>query len=247
MNFYENCGIAQQFMDFLETENGRVQKQILQEAIFKYLPNQPQGAALDAACGNGWLASALTNRFARVEAFDSSEPLISRARLAFPKINFLVADACSALPYPNSAFDCSVLNMASHDLENQPAAFANLYRTLKPGGKLIITLANPYYAYPVGVWKRGWLRALLFKKAVLKLRPYHFFSRSKNRSFRWNGKLMSRFYPLSEQINNLLQCGFQLTAYEDLASPQDSETFNAAYQLHRFPTLLLLTFKKTAE
>ncbi len=247
MNFYEDKETAQQFIEFLESPNGVIQKQILLETLEPHLPRATNSKILDAACGTGWLAGKLSKTYPSLEAFDSSSALIDHARKEFPNINFQILDAGNTLPYADNTFDTVVLSMASHDLENQPKSFANLFRILKPEGTLIVTLANPYYSFPVGMWKRGIFRALLGKKPRLKLRPYNFFRNLQDRAFRWNSRLTSRFYPLSEQINNLLGAGFALTHMEDLVSRTDSPAFNATYQLHRFPTILLLKFKKPLE
>lgn len=244
MNFYQDKETAEEFITFLESENGVIQKTILLETLSKHLPENPNSAILDAACGNGWLAGKLSIRYSSVEAFDSSSTLIDNAKKQFPNINFQVLDAGSPLPYAENMFDTVILNMASHDLADQPTSFANLYTCLKPGGTFLMTLANPYYSFPVGVWKRGVWRALLGKKPLLKLRPYHFFKNLHNRAFKWNNKLTSRFYPLSEQVNNLLAAGFILRSMQDLESNVDSETFNAHYQLYRFPIIVLFVLKK---
>lgn len=244
MNFYEDKETAEQFIEFLESANGAIQKQILLEALTPHLPTNADNKILDAACGTGWLAGELSSKYHVMEAFDSSETLINNAKQKFPNINFQVLDAGGTLPYQDNIFNVVILNMASHDLSDQPKSFANLFRILKPAGTLLVTLANPYYSFPVGVWKRGLLRRLLDKKPLLKLRPYNFFKNLQDRAFKWNHKLTSRFYPLSEQINNLLEARFVLTHMEDLESKTDSETFNATYQLYRFPTILLLKLKK---
>ena len=63
-----------------------------------------------------------------------------------------------------------------------------------------MTIANPYYAYPVGVWKRGLWGRLLFKKPSLKVRPYNLMEKD----FTWGKNLKPHFYKLSDQINNAL-------------------------------------------
>ena len=247
MNFYEDKETAEQFIEFLESPNGAIQKQILLETLEPHLPKDTNSKILDAACGTGWLAGELSKTYPSIQAFDSSSTLIKHAQKEFPHVNFQVLDAGRELPYQDNLFDLIILSMASHDLEDQPKSFANLFRIVQPEGTLLVTLANPYYSFPVGVWKRGLLRALLGKKPLLRLRPYNFFRNLHDRAFKWNSRLTSRFYPLSEQINNLLGAGFTLTHMQDLVSRTDSPTFNATYQLHRFPTILLLKLKKPLE
>jgi len=247
MNYYENEVIATQFLDFLKSTNGTIQQEILLKYLLPRLPINGDATILDAACGNGWLSGALALKYHDVQAFDSSPTLIKAGQQKFPDITFIIANASGELPYRPEQFDCVILNMAAHDLENQPKAFENFYKLLKPEGKLLVTMANPYYSYPVGIWKRGWIGAILRRKPQLKIRPYNWFRNLANRSFQWNKKMTSLFYPLSEHVTNIISSGFILTAYQDLQTENDSQKFNATYQLNRFPILLLLEFKKPSK
>ncbi len=247
MNFYNDPATAEQFIDFINAENGLIQRQILLTALSPLLPS-PGSPILDAACGTGWFSEELSKKkFTNISAFDASPTLITEAKQKFPHINFQVADASGQLPYSEDSFEAIFLNMASHDLENQPLAFENFYKILNPGGNLVITLANPYYSYPVGVWKRSWLGKIFRTKPRLLLRPYHMFKYMSSNAFQWNKKMTSRFYPLSQQINNILKSGFMLTFFQELESTADSKQFNAQYQLHRFPLILLFKFQKPSK
>jgi SAM-dependent methyltransferase len=138
--------------------------------------------------------------------------------------------------------------MAALDLGNQKTAFENLYRVLKPGGKLIATIVNPYYGYPVGVWKRGLLGFLFRRLPGLKVRPYGFYAADDNREFKWNkGKLTSYFYTLPEQLNEFVNAGFTLSYMEDILSKSDDEKYSLKYRLYRFPSFVLMEFAKNQQ
>ena len=122
-------------------------------------------------------------------------------------------------------------------------ALEEISRVLKTDGIFISTIANPYYAYPVGVWKRGVIRFLFRQMPKLKLRPFHWFSKH-SREFTWNETFTSYFYPIAEQISLTLKNNFSLAGYEDLKMDSDSTTFDMQYQLFRFPIIVLLSFKK---
>jgi ubiquinone/menaquinone biosynthesis C-methylase UbiE len=245
-NVYQNPAAAGAFSKFINSEDGRIQRDLLYRKISAYITNKNAGI-LDAACGQGWLAAALQTDYpgAKIEAFDSSEILINEARQKYPSINFRVADATQPLPYAEGSFNYAILNMAAHDIDNLQAAFANLNRSLKPGGTFIMTVANPYYSFPVGVWKRGLWGFLLNKKPALKVRPYHEFRRGN--LFNWKDGMSSYFYPLSEYLGKAVGAGFALKAMSDLDISTDNPRFNAHYQLHRFPMILLLVFEKSSE
>jgi ubiquinone/menaquinone biosynthesis C-methylase UbiE len=245
-NAYDNPEAAEAFDQFLASPDGQMQQEILYENILPFLAD-PSARILDAACGQGWLAGKLTHQLQNVEAFDSSRELIERAKKNFPGVNFQTADLTTTIPYQDNTFDTVILNMAAHDMSDLAAAFRNLNRVLKKEGTFIMTIANPYYAFPVGVWKRGLIGKILQKLPRLIVRPYHHFSQQKNQLQNWREQLSSYFYPLQEYMNQALAAGFSLEVYRDLQSPTDSSNFNVRYQMHRFPLILLLVFKKRSE
>lgn len=245
MNAYTKPDEAQGYQNFLASLNGQMFQKIISEAYLKRLENSGKLSILDAGCGQGWLAHKLYLAGHKVIACDASEALLNQARELYPEINFQVADLTQNLPFSEGQFDLIILNMVAHDLEDQLKAFENLRTVLKPQGKLMATIVNPYYGYPIGVWKRGIVRFLLRKKPVLKLaQGYNLLNSKQNKNYVWNRALHSRFYSLSEHLNNFVKAGFILNYFEDLSQAQDNKEFNLQYQLHRFPIILLLEFKK---
>jgi SAM-dependent methyltransferase len=245
-NAYDNQDAAAAFTDFVNSDNGRIQRQLLYNHVCLFIPNK-DSHILDAACGQGWLAAALHQQYPNIAAFDSSRDLVTRAKQQYPGINFQAADITGTLPYPSESFDVTVLNMAAHDINDLAKAFTNLCSVTKSGGTFIITIANPYYAYPVGVWKRGLWGRLLNKKPQLKLRPYHWFTKKTGQLHNWKGRLSSYFYPTAEYINQAINAGFELKQYHDLGLDNDSGNFDSQYQLYRYPLILLMVFKKRTE
>jgi ubiquinone/menaquinone biosynthesis C-methylase UbiE len=240
MSIYKNPENAGGYINFLSSENGKIQKRVLFEAIFQHIPKEQNIKILDAACGEGWLAFELNKQGFNVCGCDASENLIDQARELYPEIEFKAADLGN-LPYPAEHFDYIILNMAVQDLEDQKKAFENLKNIIKPGGKLIATLPNPYYAYPVGVWKRGILNSILRRKPKLQIASaYNLFT--KKTQYSWGKELRSHFYPLSDILNNFTNAGFSLSHFEELKTKADSQNFDLNYQLYRFPILLLLEF-----
>jgi hypothetical protein len=131
------------------------------------------------------------------------------------------------------------------DLKDQNIAYAEIKRIMKKNGILIIVTVNPYYGYPVGVWKRGLIGRLLIKMPILKLREYFSFQRKTDRAFTWNKNLTSYFYTLPEQINLLLNLGFSLKHLADIESKTDEKKYSLRYRLHRFPIFILMEFEKS--
>jgi SAM-dependent methyltransferase len=234
---------AQAYLAFLASAEGQQFQQVLGDAIMTQLSPNPEARVLDLACGPGWLTERLSGQFPHTEGADGSKPFLDIARAKLPQTTFTAVDIAATLPYESHTFDGVVFSMAAHDTENLEHTFAEIARILKPDGQLVMTIAHPHYAYPVGVWKRGILGRLLNRKPQLKVRPYFL----QPKQYSYNGSLSCYFYPLSDYLNTAVAVGLQFAAMRELMSPVDSPRFDLTYRLHRFPTLLLLEFKKGAE
>ncbi len=234
---------AENYLKFLDSEDGQFFQQILFETFRGRLGDDRNQKILDAACGPGWLTSKLAQDFSNIEALDASGPFLEHARQRYSDLKFVTGDLNTTLPYEDNTFDSIILSMAAHDVEDQVKTFTELTRILKPNGKLMLTFVNPYYAFPVGVWKRGIIGRLLMRKPKLLLRPYHWFSKQ-HRNFTFHETLECYFYKLSEHLNHLKEAGLSFEFMHELESLQDSENYNLQYRLHRFPIILYVEFEK---
>jgi len=243
---YDNAEGAGQFLEFLDSESGQTHQEILYKAFRGALGEDKTQKILDTASGPGWLAAKLQPEFPNIECCDGSQFFLDYLKKTYPNLTAKQVDLAEPPPYAEKEFDTIIFSMAAHDVEDQKKTFSYLNRILKPGGKLLISIANPYYVYPVGVWKRGLLGRLLLQKPKLKLRPYHWFAKP-NRNYTFKKSLQSYFYKLSEHLNNITASGFALVKFEDLECAEDSPRFNAQYRLHRYPMLLFMEFKKTGQ
>jgi SAM-dependent methyltransferase len=244
MDSYNSKAGARQYIDFMNSDSGRYQQEILPRYILPLLDANEGSAILDAGCGTGWLTEVLGKKYKNTVGLDSSVELINYAKRAFPNRAFAVGDLTRPLSFGSGAFDAIVANMCMHDVPDAPAALKNFNKALKPDGKLIITISNPYYSLPVGVWKRGLWGKIFFKKPRLALRPYFFFKNQAQRGFGWGKDIDSNFYTLPEYLAWAKNAGFELLKLEDIQAGSDSKKFNLQYQLYRFPYILLLGFRK---
>lgn len=246
---YQNSDVAKNYIEFTNSKNGLIQQAIVFGAFSKFI--KPNQQILDAGCGGGWLTEKIRTQFndagVKIIGCDFSEELISYAKSAFPNSKFDVADVTEKLPYESGQFDLTIFNMAGHDVKDLSAAFRELARATKPGGQILMTIANPYYAFPVGVWKRGLLGVILKRMPKLQLRPYFEFKRSEPRQFIWNHQFPSYFYTLPEYVESAGKAGLTLAALEDLESKENSESFDLRYRLFHFPMIQFLVFKKPLE
>jgi SAM-dependent methyltransferase len=240
---YVDSVVSDAFRQYSSSPDAQIEHALLQEAILKFLPRDKNLPVLDAGCGTGWLAQELFKRGYFVSVCDLSPDFISAIKKNFPQIPALTVDISQNLPYPPNHFACVILNMVGHDLKDFSVSLKNLHAITQPNGKLILTITNPYYSYPVGRWKRGLLGRLFCKKPALKLLPYNFFQKN-NRLHLWNKIIPSYFYTLPEYLQSALNTGYSLENFTEITAPNDSPQFDRQYQLYRFPMILLLVFKK---
>ncbi len=92
---------------------------------------------LDIAAGTGTSSVALAKTGADVTAADFSPGMIEVGRRKHPSITFVEADAMN-LPFPDNEFDAVTISFGLRNIEDPKKALAEMYRVLKPGGRLVI-------------------------------------------------------------------------------------------------------------
>jgi SAM-dependent methyltransferase len=102
---------------------------------------RPGDSVLDVGSSNGYLATRLAaaGPAIRVTGVDPSEPAIGYARRhAGPGMTFTVGVA-QHLSLPDATFDVVTCTLAIHHIprRQRQAAFAEMYRVTKPGGRLL--------------------------------------------------------------------------------------------------------------
>ena len=103
------------------------------DAVRSWLDKSPKGIrVLDAGCGEGVLVEEYADRLA-IEGID---PNYSSGRVRNGSL--------TALPFAEATFDRALcLDVLEHlSFEEQPRALAELFRTLKPGGELLVSVPN---------------------------------------------------------------------------------------------------------
>ena len=110
---------------------------------------------LEVACGSGGTALRIAENFGvSVTGIDVNQSAVvtaknrAKPRATDDRVEFQVADANEALPFPDESFDVLFCNDSVNHLRDRERVLADWYRVLRPGGRCL-------YTDPVVV--TGWL------------------------------------------------------------------------------------------
>lgn len=139
------------FYDFLVRAILAGQEQKLRRATINLAQIQPHEKVLDVGCGTGTLAIAAKQKCdptVEMHGIDAAPEMIARARQkaaqAGVNIDFRPG-LVEAINFPDNTFDIVLSSLMVHHLPGdlKGRAFAEIYRILKPGGRLLIVDFEP--------------------------------------------------------------------------------------------------------
>ena len=107
---------------------------------FDWLPAGCQ-AVLDGGCAFGSGTAPLSTIAGRVFGCDPNPELIARARTSYPGLTFEVCPL-ERTPYEDDMFDAVILTDVLEHVVNERVVINELFRILKPGGHLIVTVPH---------------------------------------------------------------------------------------------------------
>ena len=209
-------------------------RHLLVPRLLAYAGDVAGRRVLDAGCGEGHIARMLAQQGAGVTAVDLSPRLIAIAQERDPGtgITYLVHDLSMPLPQYSTSFDLVVSNLVLPDVDDYRAYIATLGAVLKPGGRAVLSLLNPY-------------------RSVLDERVQHYFESGRGiREYRglarWGIHAYYYHRTLEEYVTAFRECGFLLSNLSDLR-PTD-ELLESGHPLllrdYHFPIFMALVFLK---
>jgi SAM-dependent methyltransferase len=110
------------------------------QLAFDWLPPGCQ-VVLDGGCAFGSGTAPLANKVKRVFGCDPNPELIAHARASYPNLTFEVCPL-ERTPYENAMFDAVVLTDVLEHVVDERIVINELFRVLKPGGHLILTVPH---------------------------------------------------------------------------------------------------------
>lgn len=125
-------------------------------ALFDAAKLKSGEAVLDVGCGTGptlLAAAKAVGETGRVVGIDVAPPLVARAAERVPSnVELIVGDAGSHV-YEDSAFDAIIANFGIMFFQDNEAAFRNLRKAVKQGGRMTATVwatppENPWFSMP---------------------------------------------------------------------------------------------------
>ena len=107
------------------------------KAVAKLVNPQSGQTILDLAAGTGASSVAFVKEGVRVVAADFSTVMLEEGKMRHPEIEFVFADA-TKLPFKAEEFDTVTISFGLRNVENTELALSEMFRVLKPGGKLVV-------------------------------------------------------------------------------------------------------------
>jgi SAM-dependent methyltransferase len=173
---------------------------------------------LDVGCGNGYFSRELAMRGARVTGIDISPRMIAHARrlesTAPLGVEYQVLDSAALRAhFSEQSFDMATSCLALQDMPDVERVLRGVRRLLRPGGRLVASIAHPCTDTPFREWERDGAGA----KRWLCIDRY--FERGPL-EFTWTGwgphfTTQAMHATLEDWFAWILEAGFQLRKLEE--------------------------------
>lgn len=160
---------------------------------------------LDLGCATGFYTEYALEEGANVTAVDLSQKMIDRlaAKIKSPKLKLFCADISQLMPFLESdSFDCIICSLVLDYIKDWDALLDELYRVMREGGQLIISIGHPFASY-----------------LHLKPESYYDFKLVEDIWGIHSGNQFKTHYyirPLNEVLRPIIQSKFQIISIEEM-------------------------------
>lgn len=122
---------------------------IRQRWINGKLRSMPPGNLLDCGCNVGTLSRDW--RRGNVYGVDIAYSVLARGRTNAPRTTFIQADVCDLSMFKDSSFDSAIACEVIEHVERPDTFLDHLYRTMRKGGRLLVTSPNYTHRRPLSI------------------------------------------------------------------------------------------------
>ena len=196
---------------------------------------------LDLGCGYGWHCKYAAQMGAsEILGIDSSEKMIAKAAADNSDVQIRY-EVCSIeeYNYPENFYDLVVSNLVLHYLEDLDSVYQNVYRTLKSGGCFLFNIEHPTFTAGVN---EDWIYDENGNPQYWAIDNYYYPGK---RETKFLGKqVVKQHHTLTQILNPLIKCGFQMEAIEEAMPPADMMDIPGMRDEMRRPMMLLVKVKK---
>ncbi len=126
----------------LKYNNTRKADPHLAELLFNYLNPAPDGIYLDIGCGTGNYSNTLHLKGVELIGIDPSEVMLEKAKLLNPEVDWRIGTSENT-GLDSMSIDGIVGTLTIHHWPNLEASFQELYRVLKPKGRIVLFSSTP--------------------------------------------------------------------------------------------------------
>ena len=138
-------GVATWYDDFVRSAD---HTSVVLDAVERLLGPGP-GRCLDVGCGTGIAFSTLSRLNWSVVGVDISADQLSKARTHAELNGAEVVEAdATDLPFEPGSFDAAISLLTHTDFDDLDAAFSEMSRVLRPGGRFVYVGVHPWFAGP---------------------------------------------------------------------------------------------------
>jgi trans-aconitate 2-methyltransferase len=110
------------------------------EDVVELLAPRQGEKILDLGCGTGYLTNLIAQAGARVIGMDHSASMIQRAIAAYPDLDFRTLSATDF--HFDTPFDAVFSNATLHWVLDKEKVIDNIYKALRPGGRLVLEMGG---------------------------------------------------------------------------------------------------------
>jgi 2-polyprenyl-3-methyl-5-hydroxy-6-metoxy-1,4-benzoquinol methylase len=226
-------------------------RELLEPTILDLLGDVRGLTIIDAACGNGQLARRLSERGAKVTAFDFAPAMIeeARSRSAGFSIAHQIADATSRADLDALGLetaDAVVCGMGLMDIANIAPLLAFSFDLLRPRGVFVFSVQHPCFnsRYVTLIAEQGVIEA----RHALRIEGYKSAAPAWGEAIRGQPELQLYFHRSQEELfGAFFAAGFVMNGLREPSfDPSDKPTNQPSFQNLDIPPVLVVRMKKPA-